>query len=104
MKRIKWNNGTETKVWNLFGLTIALGWFGNCVVPCIHIQPYSLKGHWACSFTWRDSRHIETTVYYNNFRLWWNSEHVARKFGDGRDCDHGYCYFYKGWLGEHCDV
>ena len=43
-----------------------------------------------------------TRIYWRGWwRLDWDSEHIARKFGNLHEADHGDCWFYKGWLGNH---
>ena len=100
-----------------FGVWFACGtWFGNCFSPAVVLEwsgrskPFvSRLNNKTCYAAWAiltlRFKGAETRFYWRGrFRFDWASEHVARKWGEISDQDHGTCYFYKGWLGNHCDV
>lgn len=48
---------------------------------------------------------LGTTIYWRGgLRFDWNSEYIARKFGEEFDAPHGLCYQYQGILGTHHDI
>lgn len=95
-------NGTFVKV---LGLWLAYNPFGNCFSPALILSTYTLRGHRAFKFTLRTRSHMETTVYFSRGSqrgswFWWNSAHLARRFGTASEQDFGTVYFWRG----HCDL
>lgn len=117
-----------TSFGNCFSPAIVLNWYGRCKPVSSHRGPTGERlakvsekhkewilarfqeklvspelwsyPAWAClTLRWG---HAETRVYYRGwFRFDWSSEHVARRWGQISEQDHGTCYQYKGWLGQH---
>jgi len=47
----------------------------------------------------------ETRIYWRGWwRLDYNSEHIARRWGTSQDAPHGTIHTYRGWMGSHQDV
>ena len=46
----------------------------------------------------------QTDIYFRWLRVDWNSEHIARWFGEMFEAPHGTCFEYKGWLGHHLSI
>jgi hypothetical protein len=88
-------NGTFIRI---FGLWLAYKPFGNCFSPALIFTPYTIKGCRAFHFKIRTRNHRETSIYYCNFRLWWNSEHLAVRFGEFTETDFGGVYRWRNHL------
>ena len=96
-----------------------LGWHGNLTTRYVFqledtgvhefrrtysIQPHEFIGPPAWGiFTFRTPNGTETKIYVSPRRLWWNSEHIAYRFGEPMEDDprlEGGA-IYQGWLGTH---
>ena len=96
-----------------------LGWHGNLTTRYVFQledtgvhefrRTYSIQLHeflgppaWGI-FTFRTPNGTETKIYVSPRRLWWNSEHIAYRFGEPMEDDprlEGGA-IYQGWLGTH---
>ncbi|KYC34911.1 hypothetical protein WA1_50260 [Scytonema hofmannii PCC 7110] len=81
-------------------------WFsnasGNCFSPAVQFKGWS---NGTKSITIRSKICCETTVWYRNGKFWWNSDHIARRWGKyipGEE-EKGYpdLFEYRGILGHH---
>jgi len=108
MKKVRWGF-----LFKVLGVWVGVGdWFGNCLCPaivlCIKGMPrsYMLKDGRKATPAWVSltlrSRGGETTIYMHRlYKWWWNSEHIARRFGRVRECEtHMWCE-YQGLFGSH---
>jgi hypothetical protein len=98
------NLGTLVRV---CGLYFAFNVWGNCFSPavCINTRFSKLKSKAAKIILTLRFGGLETRIYWRGwFCVDWNSAHVARKFGKVIELDHGICWTYKGWLGNHQDI
>lgn len=90
-------SGQVTRILRVFRVWFVLGWAGNCIRPCFHLDPR------AGTFTVRFNVGNECNFYFKHgFR--WNWDLIARKFGKSHEAPHGTVYFYDGILGYHADV
>jgi hypothetical protein len=106
----------------LFGVYWAFGsWFGNCFSPAIVLEylrfwPFGHGAWFILTLRWN---HKETRFYFGRPvhrrtinpnmdctflpRFWWNSDHLARRYGEPMDLWNGdvaYCW-HSRWLGFH---
>jgi hypothetical protein len=98
----------------IFGMWFALNTWGNCFSPAVCLSTPMLKSivakdgtvlhgaRWILTFRFGFA---ETSIYWRGaFRFFWNSEHIARRFGKEIEAPHGTCWQYSGWLGTHTYV
>jgi hypothetical protein len=83
------------------GFVLGIGsWFGNCFTGIvIHADRFSpaIKFHYKA---------MTSYVGFNpkTRRFYYNSEHIARKYGTAFEAPHGTCFSYTGILGRHDDI
>ena len=96
----------------LFGIFFAFNSFGNCFSPAIclsktpRFKPKDLRrepvARYILTFRFNSA---ETTIYFNGVSFWWNSEHLARRFGKHHETDFGgYEQFVSKFLGCHTNL
>ncbi len=90
-------SGQMTHILRVFRVWFVLGWAGNCIRPCFHLDPRMKM------FTARFNYGNECNIYFRN-GLSWNWDLIARKFGKASEAPHGTIYTYEGILGNHADV
>lgn len=91
-------NPSRMTRFRVLGLWFIFGWHGNCIWPCVHFER---NGKWGFMVTLRTRSQLETRVYASASKgLWWNSGHLARRFGKFIDTDFGGVYQW----GNHCDL
>jgi hypothetical protein len=100
-------------------LQFILGWHGNVMTRYVfHFQHTGVrqfrKTYSDCLqqftgpaasfiFTFRTPDRIETTIYGSPRAIWWNSEHLAYRFGKPIEGDPRFegGAIYDGWMGYH---
>jgi len=96
----------------LLGVFFAHNVFGNCFSPAVCLKTIprykqkSLSVEPAARFilTFRFNG-AETRIYFNGIRFWWNSAHLARRFGNFYDTDFGgYSQLNHALIGCHTDI
>lgn len=99
-----WKDGSSTRIVNLFGFKIAVGFCGNCIWPILHIKSFIDRVN-LLSLVLRFNVRDEVTVYVRRSgRIDWNSTWIARRFGVAMEQDFGTIYSYEGILGRHVDI